>query len=37
LFEVPVDEFFGHIDKFGRLLDGMGKLQHVHFLPDEGP
>jgi hypothetical protein len=35
LYEAPVDCFLGFIDKSGHLLDGMGRLRHEHFLPED--
>jgi hypothetical protein len=35
LYEAPIDRFLGFVDKSGRLLDGMGRLHHEHFLPDD--
>lgn len=30
-----MDHFLGFIDKSGRLVDGMGKLPHEHYLPED--
>lgn len=34
LFEIPVDHFFGYLDKKGVLKSGIGALRHEHYIGD---
>jgi hypothetical protein len=35
MFEIPIDKFFGYLDKKGNVKSGVGMLRHEHFIEDE--